>query len=43
MTDSGDTDGRIPVTSTRLTLNKLGLKIKQDWTPWYAHQQVLKF
>ncbi|XP_038896880.1 serine carboxypeptidase-like 34 [Benincasa hispida] len=37
---SGDTDGRIPVTSTRLTLNKLGLKIKQDWTPWYSHQQV---
>ncbi|KGN45085.1 serine carboxypeptidase-like 34 [Cucumis sativus] len=37
---SGDTDGRIPVTSTRLTLNKLGLKIKKDWTPWYSHQQV---
>ncbi|KAL4038986.1 hypothetical protein IC575_002628 [Cucumis melo] len=37
---SGDTDGRIPVTSTRLTLNKLGLKIKKDWTPWYCHQQV---
>ncbi|XP_023548786.1 serine carboxypeptidase-like 34 [Cucurbita pepo subsp. pepo] len=37
---SGDTDGRIPVTSTRLTLNKLGLKTKQDWTPWYSRQQV---
>ncbi|KAJ4974128.1 hypothetical protein NE237_007302 [Protea cynaroides] len=38
---SGDTDGRIPVTSTRYTLKKLGLNIKQDWTPWYTnHQQV---
>ncbi|XP_022145073.1 serine carboxypeptidase-like 34 [Momordica charantia] len=37
---SGDADGRVPVTSTRLTLRKLGLKIKQDWTPWYSHQQV---
>jgi hypothetical protein len=39
---SGDTDGRIPVTSTRLTLNKLGLKTVQEWTPWYDHQQVIK-
>ncbi|KAK1325071.1 Serine carboxypeptidase-like 34 [Acorus calamus] len=37
---SGDTDGRIPVTATRLTLNKLGLHITQDWTPWYNHKQV---
>ncbi|XP_021750570.1 serine carboxypeptidase-like 34 [Chenopodium quinoa] len=37
---SGDTDGRIPVSSTRLTLRKLGLKIKQDWTPWYSKDQV---
>ncbi|XP_023513734.1 serine carboxypeptidase-like 34 [Cucurbita pepo subsp. pepo] len=37
---SGDTDGRIPVTSTRYTLNKLGLKIKQDWFPWFSSQQV---
>lgn len=39
---SGDTDGRIPVTATRLTLKKLGLKINQDWTPWYtSHKQVI--
>ncbi|CAH8271958.1 unnamed protein product [Arabidopsis lyrata] len=31
---SGDTDGRIPVTATRYSLKKLGLKIVQDWTPW---------
>ncbi|KAF7131557.1 hypothetical protein RHSIM_Rhsim09G0071300 [Rhododendron simsii] len=38
---SGDTDGRIPVTATRLTLRKLGLNITEDWSPWYTrHQQV---
>ncbi|MCL7025305.1 hypothetical protein MKW94_012781 [Papaver nudicaule] len=37
---SGDTDGRIPVTSTRLSLNKLNLKIKEEWTPWYTHKEV---
>ncbi|KAG6489763.1 hypothetical protein ZIOFF_051042 [Zingiber officinale] len=37
---SGDTDGRIPVTSTRLTLNKLGLKTIQEWKPWYDRMQV---
>nr|AFK36150.1 unknown [Lotus japonicus] len=37
---SGDTDGRIPVTSTRYTLKKLGLKIVEDWTPWYTSRQV---
>ncbi|KAG6489772.1 serine carboxypeptidase-like 34 [Zingiber officinale] len=37
---SGDTDGRIPVTSTRLTLNKLGLKTIEEWKPWYDRMQV---
>ncbi|GMI88425.1 serine carboxypeptidase-like 34 [Hibiscus trionum] len=36
---SGDTDGRIPVTATRLTLKKLGLKINEDWTPWYTNNK----
>ncbi|KAL5543223.1 hypothetical protein UlMin_010933 [Ulmus minor] len=36
---SGDNDGRIPVTSTRYTLKKLGFKITQDWTPWYTYQK----
>ncbi|GMH12498.1 hypothetical protein Nepgr_014339 [Nepenthes gracilis] len=36
---SGDTDGRLPVTSTRLTLKKLGLKIHKEWTPWYTDDQ----
>ncbi|XP_073101769.1 serine carboxypeptidase-like 34 [Elaeis guineensis] len=37
---SGDTDGRVPVTSTRYALNKLGLKTVQEWSPWYHHKQV---
>ncbi|KAK9063863.1 hypothetical protein SSX86_017735 [Deinandra increscens subsp. villosa] len=37
---SGDTDGRIPVTSTRLSLRKLGLKTVQEWSPWYSKSQV---
>ncbi|URE40167.1 Serine carboxypeptidase [Musa troglodytarum] len=37
---SGDTDGRIPVTSTRYTLNKLGMKTIQEWKPWYDHKQT---
>jgi hypothetical protein len=37
---SGDTDGRIPTTSTRYTLKKLGLPIKEDWSPWFSHTQV---
>ncbi|KAH6837878.1 serine carboxypeptidase-like 34 [Perilla frutescens var. hirtella] len=36
---SGDTDGRVPVTSTRYALRKLGLDIKQDWTPWYTDKK----
>ena len=37
---SGDTDGRVPVTSTRYALRKLGLPIIENWTPWYTSQQV---
>ncbi|KAJ0678014.1 putative carboxypeptidase D [Helianthus annuus] len=39
---SGDTDGRIPVTSTRLSLRKLGLNIVEDWSPWYTRSQVIE-
>ncbi|CAL9146537.1 unnamed protein product, partial [Musa hybrid cultivar] len=39
---SGDTDGRIPVTSTRYTLNKLGMKTIQEWKPWYDRKQVME-
>ncbi|KAL9229936.1 hypothetical protein vseg_005348 [Gypsophila vaccaria] len=37
---SGDTDGRIPVTSTRYTLRKLGLETVHEWKAWYTSSQV---
>eukprot|EP01018_Ginkgo_biloba_P011480 Gb_23884 [translate_table: standard] len=37
---SGDTDGRVPVTSTRYSLNALGLKIKDGWRAWFESDQV---
>ncbi|KAJ8618560.1 hypothetical protein MRB53_014746 [Persea americana] len=37
---SGDTDGRVPVTSTRYTLNKLGLNTTEEWATWYSHKEV---
>ncbi|KAH7669227.1 Peptidase S10 serine carboxypeptidase protein [Dioscorea alata] len=33
---SGDTDGRMPVTSTRYTLRKLGLSTRIPWTAWFT-------
>ncbi|XP_062095091.1 serine carboxypeptidase-like 31 [Humulus lupulus] len=37
---SGDTDGRVPVLSTRYSLNSLGLPITKTWRPWYYQKQV---
>ncbi|KAK9115543.1 hypothetical protein Sjap_014490 [Stephania japonica] len=37
---SGDVDGRIPVTATRYSLNKLGLKTIEEWSPWYNNKEV---
>lgn len=37
---SGDTDGRVPVLSTRYSLNALGLPITKPWRPWYHEKQV---
>ncbi|KAF6153275.1 hypothetical protein GIB67_003465 [Kingdonia uniflora] len=31
---------RVPVTSTRYSLKKLGLNITEDWSPWYNHREV---
>ncbi|XP_047965395.1 serine carboxypeptidase-like 34 [Salvia hispanica] len=33
---SGDTDGVVPITSTRYALRKLKLNIEEDWIPWYT-------
>ncbi|KAL5574680.1 hypothetical protein UlMin_016379 [Ulmus minor] len=37
---SGDTDGRVPVTSTRYSIKKLRLKIKEEWRAWFHKGQV---
>ncbi|KAL0305767.1 UNVERIFIED_CONTAM: Serine carboxypeptidase-like 31 [Sesamum radiatum] len=37
---NGDTDGRVPVLSTRYSLSSLGLPIKKAWRPWYHQKQV---
>ncbi|RHN71882.1 putative carboxypeptidase D [Medicago truncatula] len=37
---SGDTDGRVPVLSTRYSINLLGLPITKPWSPWYNEKQV---
>ncbi|MED6189185.1 Serine carboxypeptidase-like 32 [Stylosanthes scabra] len=37
---SGDTDGRVPVLSTRYSLSILGLGITKQWRPWYHEKEV---
>ncbi|XP_058076011.1 serine carboxypeptidase-like 34 [Magnolia sinica] len=37
---SGDTDGVVPVTSTRYTINKLGLNVTEEWAPWFTYTEV---
>lgn len=37
---SGDTDGRVPVTSTRFSINKMGLKIEEEWRAWFYKKEV---
>ncbi|XP_028775540.1 serine carboxypeptidase-like 31 [Neltuma alba] len=37
---SGDTDGRVPVLSTRYSLSTLNLRITKPWTPWYHENEV---
>ncbi|ERN03395.1 hypothetical protein AMTR_s00003p00256450 [Amborella trichopoda] len=37
---SGDTDGRVPVLSTRYSLNALGIPTLSPWRPWYHDKQV---
>ncbi|KAJ0735051.1 putative carboxypeptidase D [Helianthus annuus] len=40
MSSNGDTDGRVPVLSTRYSLSSLGLPITRAWRPWYHQKQV---
>ncbi|KAL5995231.1 hypothetical protein ACLOJK_025289 [Asimina triloba] len=37
---SGDIDGRLPITSTRYSLNKLKLPVKSAWRPWFVNGEV---
>ncbi|KAK2442737.1 serine carboxypeptidase [Trifolium repens] len=37
---SGDTDARVPVTSSRYSINKLKLPINSAWRPWYSGKEI---
>ncbi|CAH2073553.1 unnamed protein product [Thlaspi arvense] len=37
---SGDTDGRVPVTSTRYSIKKMGPKVESPWRSWFHKSQV---
>ncbi|OIW08773.1 hypothetical protein TanjilG_16354 [Lupinus angustifolius] len=37
---SGDIDGRVPVTSTKYSIDKLNLPIQTVWHPWFAYGEV---
>ncbi|KAF8022261.1 hypothetical protein BT93_G2414 [Corymbia citriodora subsp. variegata] len=37
---SGDTDGRVPVTSTQRSLSKMSLPTKSPWRPWFQGGEV---
>ncbi|XVF74172.1 hypothetical protein PTKIN_Ptkin13bG0038800 [Pterospermum kingtungense] len=37
---SGDTDGRVPVTSSRYAIKTLELPVETAWQPWYSNSEV---
>ncbi|XP_057493017.1 serine carboxypeptidase 1-like [Actinidia eriantha] len=37
---SGDTDGKVPVTTTKYGINKLQTSVKTPWYPWYTQEEV---
>lgn len=37
---SGDVDGRVPVTSTKYSIEKMNLPAKTDWHPWFVNGEV---
>ncbi|KAK2660389.1 hypothetical protein Ddye_006922 [Dipteronia dyeriana] len=37
---SGDMDGRVPVTSSRYSINRLNLSVETAWHPWYSSGEV---
>ncbi|KAK3125898.1 hypothetical protein QOZ80_7BG0611130 [Eleusine coracana subsp. coracana] len=36
---SGDTDGRVPITSSRYSVNQLKLPVAAKWRPWFSNTQ----
>ncbi|KAI3922163.1 hypothetical protein MKX01_005852 [Papaver californicum] len=38
--ESADTDGRVPVTSSRYSINNIATTVKTKWHPWYTQKQV---
>ncbi|MBA0585677.1 hypothetical protein Gorai_016444 [Gossypium raimondii] len=40
MYPSGDTDGALPLLCSKYAINKLGMRIKTAWYPWYIHGEV---
>uniref|UniRef100_A0A5B7A3C7 Carboxypeptidase n=1 Tax=Davidia involucrata TaxID=16924 RepID=A0A5B7A3C7_DAVIN len=37
---SGDIDGRVPITSSRYSINTLKLPVETSWRPWYSNKEV---
>ncbi|XP_014494536.1 serine carboxypeptidase-like 40 [Vigna radiata var. radiata] len=37
---SGDTDGRVPITSTKYSVKKMELPVEKVWHPWFSHGEV---
>ncbi|CAI9769737.1 unnamed protein product [Fraxinus pennsylvanica] len=37
---SGDTDGVIPITSTKYSINHMKLSVKTSWRPWFLGREV---
>lgn len=38
---SGDTDGVVPVTSTKYSINHMKLSTKTPWRPWFLGSEVI--
>ncbi|KAG9450968.1 hypothetical protein H6P81_010933 [Aristolochia fimbriata] len=37
---SGDVDGVVPVSATKLSIEKMNPQVKKAWHPWYTQQEV---
>ncbi|XP_072979461.1 serine carboxypeptidase 1-like [Typha angustifolia] len=37
---SGDTDGVVPITSTKHAIRELALPVRTSWRPWYSNHEV---